>query len=288
MREFKLLGQWDTLKAPISILRLSRPKVDEEAVRALASQFGFDLKRDRGEWRYEREKLVVEQDSHVFAIYQASGAFQYYDKQRWQVDDGGSLVQFGDDEAITIARRLIDKYALADSHVFEPFKVSRLNVGVGSRIGEHVEERAIDVGVVFQRVIDGLPVGGPGGKLVLYIDHNAEITGCERIARPVTGVYQPVEQLHDQDYVLEEVAHYWGRDGDGRVEIGSVRLGYFECDRAEPQEFLQPAYLMSLRFAAFGGQVVHHAQFAVAAATNSVGTILASPLSAVKQLPRER
>lgn len=288
MREFLIEGRSEMPAAVTSIFKFTRHVVDEEAMHAFASQLRFDLSRSGGEWRHDREKLVYTQNSHIFAIYRASGAFRYYDKRRWQVDDGRSIVQFGDDEAIAIARRLVDKHALAGADVFEPLKVTRLNVGVATRTGKHLEERVIDVGVVFQRVVDGLPVGGPGGKLVLYIDHNAEMTGYERIARTINGVYCPVEGLHGQDHVLDEVARYWGRTGDGRVIVDSVHLGYVELDREESQEILQPAYILSLRFESSRGQVAHRAQFAVAAATNSTGTVLPPPLPATKQLPRER
>ena len=82
-----------------------------------------------------------------------------------------------------------------------------------------------------------------GGKLIVYLDHKAELTGFDRIWRSISGVRAPVKALRDPKLAEEDLLRYWkGHDAD-RIEVHGIRFGYFELGYNEKQTVLQPAYV---------------------------------------------
>jgi hypothetical protein len=285
MREFRFIGAWEPPSRRLSIYRLEHPDVSTKMLLSIASDFGIGPSNTAAVQDLPDQLKLVD-GSHVLNVSKLSGALRYVDAGRWQVDDGHSSVSFSDTEAIEQAYAHIDRVGLAGPDRWQPLKVSRLNVAAATRAGGELDQRAIDVSVVFQRLVGDLPVEGPGGKLVVYLDHAGEITGFERIARPLGAVHSEVDEFRSADEMLNEVKRFWGTDGRGRCEVEVLRVGYFEFGRSEQQDLIQPAVMLSLRFVARDERNVHHAQFPVAAAVRSVGPILRPPEPITVQVPR--
>jgi hypothetical protein len=132
--------------------------------------------------------------------------------------------------------------------------------------------------VVLRRVIDGLPADGPGGHIMVYVGAEGEVTGVDRIWRPIAGVHSEVESLHPRDWLEDRIARHLGADRTARLRVQEIRLGYFENGWNSAQEFLQPAYVVLGTLGSPERQpderLRRRSVIAVPAATNDVGEIM--------------
>lgn len=271
---------------PTHIFRLKQPEVDESAVRAIAERFKLHGTTKRGVWRRNPTKITYSEGPMELSLYEGSGGWRYCDTARWQVDDGKTNVNLADGAAIEIAEKHVDHLGLARREEREVFSVTRLHVGVAEQATGYSEERVIDVCVTFQRIVDGLPVEGPGGKIVLYLDGNGAITAVDRIWRDIQDTHRLVEQFRPPKAALEDVQKAWGARGTGRVEVGDVRLGYFEYGWDVAQRFMQPMYIMPLKIVSYDARFVAGSEHVVPAAVESVETGAPPPIQVPYRGPR--
>lgn len=268
------------------ILALGSPGASAKAVRELAES--LKLEAANATQAQDATRFTFTAGQHVVTMFKGSGALRYQDRSRWQVDDGKANLKISDGEAEKRARELVSAHKLAPAREFKLLKVSRLTVGEASVDRQRGGERVIDVGVGFQRVVGGVPVDGPGGKLIVYMDHNGELTGFDRIWRPVGKVRAPVKELRPPKAAEEDLLRYWARE-TGRIEVLDMRFGYVELGYHARQTVLQPAYVMPLRIVSPGhedGQIAIRSVHVFAAATNAVGRLMPPPKKIVQQPPR--
>ncbi|MGZ4411764.1 MAG: hypothetical protein ACXVY8_06475 [Gaiellaceae bacterium] len=261
-------------EGPVAVYRLRPPRADERALRSLARQFGLTGTERQGAFRRDAHGLSYEQGPQVVRLHAASGGARYYDRQRWQVDDGEANLELSDRQAIGAAERFLRDRKLVPAGEQRVLRVSRLNVATAELEHETVEQRVIDAGVAFQRVVDGIPVDGPGGKLVLYLDQKRQVTGFDRLWRDLGAAAKRVELRRPED-VLAQLERRWGRDRDGIVQVVEFRFGYFELGWDTRQELLQPAYIALLTLVSPDEQV----------RINKVEVIPASPQATAGLIP---
>ncbi|HEX5729203.1 hypothetical protein [Microbacterium sp.] len=272
----ELVERWRTFDVSASIYRVDPALGSLDDVAALAGRAGLTQAADQ-DWNDMGPLLELEEEPYVFTVYRASRAVQYVDSSRWQVDDGTTAMGVSDADAIAAATREIERLELTDEATFMPTKVARLNVASSVKNGVPVDTRVIDVGVVFSRVIDGLTVEGQGGKVVMYLDAKLEPTGFERINRRI-AVHEPVAGWRQLDSVIAEVEGYWrARFGD-MLDIDDARLCYVELGRLEDQEYIQPAYALSLTLRNQVNGEERTVEHYVLAATNGIGTLMPTDL----------
>ena len=274
-------------EAELKIFTLRPPMLTYGEIGHLARRFGINATRSELIAQERPAKTTFSQGCLEFNLHRGSGGWRFRDNSKWQVDDGYSNVGLTDVQVAELALKYINEYELADKSECHLLKVSRLNVGVADRIGKYAEERVIDVGVAFQRTVDRLPVAGPGGKIVLYLDHTGTITGVDRIWREIEDLYQPVEQFRPLEYALKDVVNHWGRSGYGRIIVEEVRVGYFELGWEHAQRYLQPAYIMPLTIISNNGRFVMRSEHVIPAAVNGIGTLMPRILQVKEQQLRE-
>jgi hypothetical protein len=272
-----------------NIYRLKGPRVNERSLREMAKR--FELKGDiaSGEFSKDADELTYTEGPSVVTLFRSSGALRYYDNIRWQVDDGKSEVEFSDDEAVSIAEDFISRSDLVPLAECRLLKVSHLHVAALERDSNTYDERIIDVGVVFQRTIDNIPVEGPGGNVIVYVDHDGTVTGCERIWREIADVHRevPSDQLRPPEYAENSLARYWRQSKATRIEVEETRFGYYESGRDESQRYLQPAYIMPLTLIGPDERFVMKSVHVVAAALKPVGRIMPQYKVMPEQPPRK-
>ncbi|MFW9803804.1 MAG: hypothetical protein ACFFFC_14175 [Candidatus Thorarchaeota archaeon] len=240
------------------IYRLRRRVAKERSILQIAKRFGLKGERNVGEILKDPDELTYREGQYVNVLYKKSGAIRYYDSTRWQIDDGKSEVDITDTRAISIARKFIRKTGLVPLGEVKLPRVTRLHVGTAEIGTGKSEERVIDVGVVFGRTIDKLPVEGPGGRAVVYIDHNEEVTGFDLVWREVESVERdiPAAQLRPPKYAEESLWKYWQKRMPHKLVVEDMRFGYFELGREQYQLFLQPAYIMPIELVSRDPRIV--------------------------------
>jgi hypothetical protein len=274
-------------KVKTQILALGSPGANAKAVRELAQS--LKLEEASVTQAQDATRFTYTAGQHVVSMFKASGAVRYQDSSRWQVDDGKANLKISDAEAEKRALELVTAHKLASPKEFKLLKVTRLTVGEASPDTKRGSERVVDVGVAFQRLVGGVPVDGPGGKLIVYMDHNGELTGFDRIWRPVAKVQAPVRQLLPPKAAEEDLLRYWARQ-TGRIDVVDMRFGYVELGYLARQAVLQPAYVMPLRIVSPAKdkeeEIAIGSVHVFAAASNAVGRLMPPPKKIVRQPAR--
>ena len=285
MAEVRFLGRLDAApKVKTQIHALAAPGASAKTLRDFAAKFGIDSKE--ATQAQDATTFTYTAGQHVLTLYKASGAIRYQDATRWQIDDGKSDLKMSDATAAKRALAVVSKHGLARASECDLLKVSRLTVGEANTETKRGNERVIDVGVAFQRTVGGVPVDGPGGKLIVYLDHKGELTGFDRIWRPISGVQAQVKELRDPQVAEEDLLRYWKAHEAGRIEVQGMRFGYFELGYRDAQRVLQPAYVMPLTLFSQDERIRMKSVHVVPAATNAVGKFMPPPKKVVKQRPR--
>jgi hypothetical protein len=268
----------------LRIFRCADPEVTESKVTELAGRFG--LRRGRHAVTLSSADQVSYRDgAQEVTVHRASGELRYRDVTRWQVDHGG-MAEFGEEEAVDIARSVVDRYDLAPSAQYRPAKVTRLRVGLSDLSGKNADERVIDIGVIFRRVVDDLPADGPGGHVTVYLDAAGEMTGVDRAWRELAGVEREVAGLQSPPWLEERLARFYGPEAMGRLTVDALRLGYFEQGRHVRQELLQPAYVVLATLRSDDERLRHRTVHVAPAATNGVGELMPLEREVRRQEPR--
>jgi hypothetical protein len=265
---------WPDRPDRLRIYRCGDPASTESSAVDLALRFGVPVD-NYGVMRSSAETVTYSHGSREVIIYRRSGGVRFRDLTRWQADHGGS-VDLGDDDAVQIAQAFVARRELAPADEVAVAKVTRLRVGLADREGTTAQERVIDVGVVLRRVIDGLAADGPGGHIMVYIGAEGEVTGVDRIWRPIAGVHNEVESLRPREWLDERIERHLGADRTARLDIHEIRLGYFENGWNSAQEFLQPAYVVLGTVRSPDERLRRRSVITVPAATNNVGEIMPS------------
>lgn len=272
------------------IFRLAPPVVNRRTLLQLARRFGMKGNLQNGIFQEDASRLTYTERSFELVLYRASGGLRFHDNARWQVDDGKSHVTFDDAVAVEIARRHLTDLKVIPLQECELLQVTRLNVGVVEQRTGYAEQRVVDLGIAFRRIIDDVPVEGPGGKVIVYVDHNGDLTGIDRLWREIHDVYQSDVELRSPESAQQDVVRYWGEQGSGRIDIEDIRFGYFELGWDDPQRYLQPAYVLPLTITAtegpMAGRPVMRSEHLVAAATNPPEPLIPPPPVVAARAPR--
>src|SRR5258708_29711441 len=178
MADIKVTGNLiPTPRGRARIYRLKTPSVNEKVVRALARQLGMQADAKSGTLRSDANKLTYSQGLLEFTMYRASGGIRFIDHARWHMDDRKSDLKIEDAAASRLAQNFVKKYKLAPSGETKFLKAARLHVGEATEGGKEASDRTIDVAVALQRMVDKIPVDGPGGKVIVYLDHERQEPG---------------------------------------------------------------------------------------------------------------
>ena len=271
----------------LNIYRLTTPQITERTLRDLASRFALAGKGKGATFQSDADRISLIDGTQVVTLYRASGGLRYQDRSRWQIDDGRSNLRLTDADAIEAARAYVRRFELAPLSECEVLKVSRLHVGSSARVGEKRDDRVIDAGVVFRRTIDGVRVDGPGGMIVIYLDHKAEVTAVDRIWRPRGAVLRRVNDLRPIERVASEIRGTL-TDDVARTEVRDLRFGYFEYGWRARQASIQPAFVALMTRYSPDARIHRRTVYVTAAATNAAGRITPVKKPKARQRPRPR
>jgi hypothetical protein len=260
-----------------NIFTVKAPSVTMPILAQAAQKLNLKGDEKNGRFTIDENTMTYLEGPHQIQLYRKSEAIKYVDTSRWHVDDGVSTVAIPDAKAIELAKAYVQKTALVPLDQCDVLKVTHLVVGSLEKGTNKAVERTIDAAVVFQRKIGNVPVEGPGGKAVVFLNHNSEVVGFEKIWRTTDQVFKkvPFKELRPLQFAEQEMVTYWNRLGKKVIEVQDQRFGYFELGRNETQTYLQPAYIMPIKIASIPeGKGVMKSYHITLAATAAVGTIM--------------
>lgn len=196
-----------------------------------------------GDWTIHQEGV------YQIAVHGRSGALIYRNRAKAQRPSTEPF-ELDDDASDTAARRFLDRAGLLSSPGDSPAREDSTVVGVthlrtsgGDREGrERREEVVLDAGVVYGRVVDDIPVDGPGGNMMVNVDPTGDVIGLRRVWRPLAEraadvrVLSPERAYDAMKRIAERVR--------GDTIVRKARFGYFELGPNDRQSHLQPAYMM--------------------------------------------
>lgn len=273
MADIKMAGKLiATPRVPARIYRLKPPSVNEKAIRALAGQLGMRADARAGRLTSDEDKLMFSDGNLQLTMYRASGGIRFIDRARWQVDDRKSDLNIEDAAATRLAQSYIKKNDLAPGDQMKFFKAARLRVGEATEGGREASERTIDVAVAMRRLVDKIPVEGPGGQVIVYFDHEKQATGLERIWRDTDVVFRRGQSYRTPQNAIDEMAEHF-RSKQGTIEVQEVRFGYFEDGWHAKQQYLQPAYTIFGMLTSPDSAIRKRTIYVATALTNAVGRI---------------
>jgi hypothetical protein len=251
MPNIKILKPFVPIKLDqIKVYRFAAPKVSTDSILQVAR--AFHLKGDPNAGKISSLKNEIHYDEGIFAVRQSvlTGSVKYRNTVEYQKDDGKSNVQFKPEEAIEIATSYVKATNIANLAEYDirNAKITTLSVG-GSDINlKQVDPtRAIDNGVVLQRMIDNIPVDGPGGKTFVFINAAKQVTAFESYARKIEGVEAtiPASGILTVDEAQRNLETFY-KAANQDITIQEIRFGYFELGWNDKQTFLEPAYVMPI------------------------------------------
>ncbi|MCU1265883.1 MAG: hypothetical protein JWM21_2201 [Acidobacteria bacterium] len=274
-----------TPRGQARIYRLKSPSVNEKAVRGLAQLLGMQADAKSGALKSDADKLTYSQGALELTMYRASGGIRFIDRARWQVDDRQSDLKIEDAAASRLAQTFVKKYQLAPAGETKFLKAARLHVAEATEGGKEASDRTIDVAVALQRQVDKIPVDGPGGQVVVYLDYERKATGIERIWREIAGVQKQGAAYRTPQNALEDMAAHF-KAKQCVIEVQEMRFGYFEEGWRSKQQYLQPAYVIIGMLTSPDGLTRKRTIYVAPALTNAVGRI--TPPLEVKRPEQER
>jgi hypothetical protein len=256
----------------LKVYELEMPKVGQRDIFQLAKKFKLKGNLNQGTLSEDKDGFAYKEGPFLINLDKSSGAHKFVHTGRWQTDDKVANLNLDDKTASKIAAQYIGKFKLAADKDIKFLKTAKLHVAFSDMEQKHTEHRIISVDVCFQRVIDGLPVDGPGGKIIVSIGAEKTVTGHQMLWRKVKKVSKPVKAIKPVETALAEMASELKIDRNN-IEVHETRFCYFEEGKKTGQKYLQPAYIFFFGPGTQGTVNGKRTIFVAPAAVNGAGRI---------------
>jgi len=241
-------------KVPSSVYvyRLAPPHVTPRSVARVSQRFGLTgTARDFG---LSEDWTTYLEGRYQVSMHRVSGALRYRHRDRYGRETS---------EAFTLEPRDSTRVALSflKRNELIPLKdaifhrVTHLRSGTGDVRGGVREEKLLDAGVIYRRTVEGIPVEGPGGFVMVNVGPGKEVTGLSSIWRPAQKRVAKVK-IMSPDQAIARLREVTGRLF-GDTTVTRAAFGYFELGELDRQVYLQPAYCFV--YVVQNGDIAHKA-----------------------------
>lgn len=227
------------IPSSLPVYQLQRPtttraQLTEIAKRIAPRENGVQEFKDSGDWLAYRNGL------NEFEVNKRSGALGFRHLEKYGVELEAQF-ELRDEEAVKIARRLAEKARLVPMKEARMERVTHLHAAIApADDGGKPKEKILDAGVVFRRTVNGVPVTGPGGALMIHIGPEGEVVGARRIWRGL-GKQAGKVKIRPPEHAIQRLERL-ARGVEGDVVVTKAEFGYFEQGPLDGQTTLQPAY----------------------------------------------
>jgi hypothetical protein len=222
-----------------AIHELAVAPVDQPSIVKLLVRLGLEKRLRELTWERSQNWITAGDPQATLSVNELSGGLRY--RLRPLVDEPGTEVKTSAERLEQIARGFLEQLGRpADPLVLE--RITYLHVKTGDSTGEESASSTLDAGLIFTRVVDDLPVVGPGGMVMVKIGTDESVVGGREIWRPVLrgGEKVRLRTPDEANELLRLRLKKWGVAGP--VHVRKARMGYAELGIEERQRYLEPCY----------------------------------------------
>jgi len=227
----------------LKIFALEKARADQSIFVKLLSRLGlmgafsdFRLKNNAG-WTTAESK-----DARV-SINQRSGALRFWTRLN-ERELPKTPFSIDEPSLASIARSFLKRTDLAPIPV-EQLKVSKiayLRMQTKPVTGKATSPRILDAGVIFGREVEGVPVSGPGGYVMINVGPDESVLAGTKVWRRL-GKTLGMANVLKPDYAVNELSRRLRLQKiDRPVRVLKAEFCYFERGENDEQNYLEPAY----------------------------------------------
>ncbi len=222
-----------------AIVEVRAANVDVLGTMDLLERLGLGARLPGFAWERDLDWLTVGDARTVLSINERSGGLRY--RLRPLAEEPGDDVRASPSRLEQVARDFLETLGRPR----EPLHLERityLRSQSADRDGTLTAQVALDAGLVFTRIIDELPVVGPGGMVMVKVGTDETVVGGREVWRPLASRGAPVP-LRSADEALALLHTRLRQSGlDGKAHVRKARLGYAELGIEASQRRLTPCY----------------------------------------------
>jgi hypothetical protein len=227
----------------LKIFAFEKARADQNLFVSLYSSLGLMGPFSGLRWKNDGGWTTAEAKDVRVSINQRSGAIRFWTRLN---DRELPKTPFSIDEPslASIARRFLKRTDLAPIHV-EQLKVSKityLRMQTKPVGGKAASPRILDAGVIFGREVEGVPVSGPGGYVMINVGPDESVLAGTKVWRRL-GKTLGMANVLKPDYAIKELSRRLRLQKiDRPVRVIKAEFCYFERGENDEQNYLEPAY----------------------------------------------
>lgn len=205
------------------------------------------------------EDLIFSSGSIEFWVSKPTGAEILLDLSRYTVAEKQRL-RLGEKQIREIALKYVQEYMPdVDFHELRYVKIRKLMNAIGQLAPEgQVSNVAVEIAnyiVVFQRVVEGIPVIGPGEQVRIYLSVNGDVIGHSKIWRQL-GRKIAVGPVLSTEEIKSIFIKRHAEDPVEEIVVDRLYFGYFAEGRYTSQKSLRPYYIIGYTYGPYSKRVL--------------------------------
>jgi hypothetical protein len=247
-----------TIPEAVNVYTLETPTVSNADL--LKRSKGFGLTGKGQDFITSGDTLAYREGRYHLQVHRVSGAVHYQ-----HVDKYGVLTDkkfdVPDKRAGTVSRKFLENVNLFPIASAQLRRVTHMRSADADPKTNKINEQIIDAGVVYGRLIDDLPVDGPGGFALVNIDPEAEVVGLRAVWRGL-GKRKAKVKVKSADDVIKQFEKQASKF-NGDTTVTKAGFGYFEQGPLDKQTVIEPAFWFV--YVVQYGEIAHKSAYVVAA-----------------------
>jgi len=258
-----------TIPDSVSVYEIPAPVVSNTVLTTLARNIG--LTGASKTHCASPDALGYQEGRLSFEIRRVSGAISMRHEDKYGIQTEKAF-DIPDRRCDAIARKFLESAKLFPLASAKLMRVTHLRGAEANRRERRITESLIDAGVVYRRLVDEVPVIGPGGIAMVNIGPDADVTGLSSLWRKAGKRVAKVKTLPSAQVfeAFEKVAAQFRGD----TTVTRAEFGYFEQGPLDRQTVLEPAYV--LVYVVRNEDVTHKSAFVMNAGERAYSKLMGS------------
>lgn len=247
-----------SIPGSVNVYQLQTPNVTNAEI--LKRSKGFGLTGRGQDFISGAESLAYREGRFHLEMHLKSGAINYR-----HLDKYGRIPEkkfdLTDRRATTVARKFLETAKLFPIASAQQRAITHMRSADADVKTKRINEQIIDTGVVYGRVVEDLPVDGPGGFALVSVDPEAEVIGLRSVWRGL-GKRQAKVKIKSADDFIKQFERQAAKF-KGDTTVIKAGFSYFELGPLDQQTVLEPAfwfiYVVRFKEVALKSAFVQHA-----------------------------